>query len=261
MPVDIRILGWPVAVQFAAFMAAFLLIAAIGILVSEKLRKNKETYPSGETIALILGVYGAIYGVLLAFVIVIAWEDLDTASSRVDMESAALASVVRDSQFFPAPVRDAISDDMNRYVDHTVNTEFKEMSNGFVPSASNPALEEIFTTLKGFTPRNASEVAAYEQILTNLNSAIADRRARIGDSEDHLPPLLQYFIFGGALCVIVLASLYKPKSMFDRVMVLVSISALLAASLLVVIGLNRPFSGDISVSPDAFYRGILAQYR
>ncbi|MFG2639225.1 hypothetical protein ACGFX8_37270 [Streptomyces sp. NPDC048362] len=242
-------------------MATFLAIAAIGVLASEKLRKNKQVSPSGETIALILGVYGAIYGVLLAFVIVIAWEDLSTAKSRVDMESAALASVVRDSQFFTPPVRNAISGDMDRYVDHTVEVEWKQMSSGVVPSASNPALESIFSTLKGYTPRNASEVAAYEQILTNLNDAIADRRARIGDSEDRLPPLLQYFIFGGAVCVIMLASLYKPKSVFDRVMVLVSITALLAASLLVVIGLNRPFTGDISVSPDAFYRGILAQYR
>ncbi|MFG2639036.1 hypothetical protein ACGFX8_35990 [Streptomyces sp. NPDC048362] len=260
MPVDVQILKWPSIALFAALIGAFLLISAAGAAGFRKLRRGRDVSPSNETVALVLGIYGAIYGVLLAFVVVIAWDDLSTAEGRVDAESASLASIVRDAEFFPAGVRDSISRDMKGYLKNVINVEWVEMGQGKVPSASNPYLEDILATLKDYRPSNAREVADYESIRTDLTSAISDRRDRIGYSGEQLPPLLQYFILGGAVSVVLLACCYTPRGRLDQVVLLTSVSVLLAASLLIVLGLNHPFAGDISVSPDAYYRGVLSQY-
>ncbi|MFG2638635.1 hypothetical protein ACGFX8_33480 [Streptomyces sp. NPDC048362] len=261
MSIDVQILEWPTVVQFIVFTGGFLLIAMISAIAFRWLSNFKGIEPSSETLALILGVYGAIYGVLLAFVIVIAWEDLNAASSRVTMESAALASVVRDASFFPVSVRDEISHEMRDYIDYTVNVEWRDMRKGRAPRASNPSLDDMLATVRSYTPDNTRGTVAYERMLTDLNTATTERRGRIGESQQHLPQLLQWFIFGGAICVVLLAAGYRPKSILDQVLLLGSLSLLLSSSLLIVLGLNHPFSGDISVSPDSYYSGILAQYR
>ncbi|MGY4967369.1 bestrophin-like domain [Streptomyces sp. 900105245] len=260
MPLDVQILTWPPLALLIALLSGFLLIAAAGATICRKLRNDGDTTPSGETIALILSIYGAIYGVLLAFVVVIAWDDLNKAEDQVDAESASLAAVVRDADFLPADVRNHIATDMKKYLDHILNTEWVEMKQGRVPSASNSYLDGMLTTLKGYKPNSEREVADYERIRADLTTAIARHRDRIAYSDEQLPPLLQYFIFGGAISVILLACWYRPKDRLDQLILLTSICVLLASSLLIVLGLNHPFTGDISVAPDAYYRGILSQY-
>jgi hypothetical protein len=61
------------------------------------LKKNHEV--AGFT----FGVLGAFYGLLLAFVIVAAWERFDRANANVEEEGVALISLYRLSKGFSAP--------------------------------------------------------------------------------------------------------------------------------------------------------------
>src|SRR3954454_20222757 len=56
-----------------------------------------------EISAPMLGVVAAVFGLLLAFVIVIAYQNYLEAQANVDREAGALASLVRDSDAFPEP--------------------------------------------------------------------------------------------------------------------------------------------------------------
>ncbi|WP_432021372.1 hypothetical protein [Streptomyces sp. 1222.5] len=260
MPVDVRFLSWPAAVQLLVLIGIFFLLSSAGAVAFRYLRGRSGSAPSNETITVILGIYGAIYGALLAFVIVIAWDDLNAAKGRVDAEAASLAAVARDAEFLPAETRERISGDMKEYLTYTVNVEWNKMRMGKVPSASNPNLNDMLATLRKYKPTSAREIADYQRMRTDLTSTIGDRRARIGDSGEQLPDLLRYFIFGGAICVILLCCCFSVSSVFEQAVLLAAVSVLLASSLLVVVGLNHPFVGDISVSPEAYYRGILSQY-
>ncbi|MGY4967368.1 bestrophin-like domain [Streptomyces sp. 900105245] len=260
MPVDIRFISWPVAVQLGALVCTLLFLSIVGAVSFRLLRRTRGIAPSSETVTLILGIYGAIYGALLAFVIVIAWDDLNAAKARVDSEAASLTAVARDADFLPSDVRNRISNDIKEYLNYTVTTEWREMKLGKVPNTSNPHLEHILLTLKKYNPANEREVADYRRIRSDLTTTVSDRRARIGDSGEQLPPLLRYFIFGGAICVVLLACWYSVASIIEQAVLLTAVSVLLASSLLIILQLNHPFVGEISVSPDAFYRGTLSRY-
>ncbi|MGY4967398.1 bestrophin-like domain [Streptomyces sp. 900105245] len=256
---DIELLHWPVIVQFIVFTGGFLVISVLGAAFFRWIAKDSQS-PSGEVVAVTLGVYGAIYGVLLAFVIVTAWEELQVASAGVGDEAASMASIVRDAEFFPRNVRDDLRAEVKEYLHYTINVEWKDMQKGEPPHNSNPAIENLFTTVRDNPPADPKYAPAYERILTDLNSVISNRRDRIENSEENVPALLQLFIFGGAVCVILLACMYRTKNFLDQAVLLTSISILLASSLLMAVALNHPFIGDISVSPADFYRGILAQF-
>src|SRR6266550_4388273 len=98
------LLYMPLTEQIVTVTVAFSGLSVLGlylvrILVPlETLKKNHEV--AGFT----FGVLGAFYGLLLAFVIVAAWERFDRASANVQGEGVALISLYRLSKGFAEPV-------------------------------------------------------------------------------------------------------------------------------------------------------------
>jgi hypothetical protein len=54
----------------------------------------------------IIAVVGVIYAVLLAFVVIITWENFSAAEGVVGEEASALRSIYRESSAFPDEVRE-----------------------------------------------------------------------------------------------------------------------------------------------------------
>jgi hypothetical protein len=89
-----------------------LLIAAVGFRVAVVLlavwliRRIVPATSEGfhaEISAPMVGVVAALFGLLLAFVIVIAYQNFLDADDNVSREADSLASIVRDSAAFPEP--------------------------------------------------------------------------------------------------------------------------------------------------------------
>ena len=77
-----------------------------------------------------LGVVAALFGLLFAFVIVIAYQNFTDAQGNVSDEADALAAVVRDSGAFPQPQRDHVRAAVGVYVRAVVDEEWPRMRQG-----------------------------------------------------------------------------------------------------------------------------------
>src|SRR5271170_2219700 len=99
------LLYWPFWAQNAFVLLVFSGVSVLGLYLVrvtvplERLKQNHEV--AGFT----FGVIGAFYGLLLAFVIVAAWERFDRADALVQNEAMGLASLYRLSTGLPQPVR------------------------------------------------------------------------------------------------------------------------------------------------------------
>ncbi|MEW2529291.1 hypothetical protein [Streptomyces sp. NPDC047071] len=72
--------------------------------------------------------------------------------------------------------------------------------------------------------------------------------------------LLQVLAFGGALVLVPLTFLYGLRKLRVQMLFVASVAALVGFSLLLVVVLDRPFAGDLDVSPAPYREGALAQY-
>ncbi len=256
MNLHTRVLELPFVAQFFIFAASFMILSVAASIIFRKFKNGNDN----EVIVLVLGVFGALYGALLAFVIVIAWQDLQATKGHVAAEAASVAAVVRDANFFPKQVQDGISAAVNEYLHSTVDVDWKEMRVRHTPAVSSAAVNKLYAVMDGYVPQGKKESAAFKQMLADLGNLTGNRMARVGDSRREVPTLLQFLIFGGAICILLLASAYRAENFFDSALLLTLLSLLLAGSSVLVLGLNHPFSGAISVSPEPFFRGILSQY-
>ncbi|MGW7243418.1 bestrophin-like domain [Streptomyces sp. NPDC054804] len=127
-------------------------------------------------------------------------------------------------------------------------------------SAGRFHLQDAFRVLQTYDPKSEQEQVFYEQAVGHLDDVACQRRARITMARQQLPPLLQALAVGGALVLVPLTFLYGMRKLRVQILFVASVAGLVGFSLLLVFVLDRPFAGDLSVSPTPYREGALARY-
>ncbi|MER5309241.1 DUF4239 domain-containing protein [Streptomyces sp. NPDC002773] len=253
--------------HFSTFTLAMLTVGGtIGLAVagSVLLRRRYPSLAEGEhndMVGVTLGMFGAIYGIILAFVIVTLWTQLDNTQTIVATEATDVAMIARDAAAFPDPVRAQVDAALSGYVHAVVEDQWPRMREGR-PSygATADKLQTVFDVLQTYEPKTAREEVFYGEAVARLNDVASQRRARLTMAEQELPPLLQILAFGGALVLIPLTFLYGMRKLRIQILFVASVAALIGFSLLLVLVLDRPFAGELSVTPAPYQEGALARY-
>ncbi|NEB81560.1 DUF4239 domain-containing protein [Streptomyces sp. SID14478] len=214
-----------------------------------------------DMIGVVLGMYAAIYGIILAFVVVAEWEGLNDAHTNVAAEASQTAEVLRDAAAFPPEQQRKVSVAMDAYVHAVVDKQWPLMRDGRPdPGLTNSQVVGLYTVFQDYEPQTEAQKTYYAQAVTTLGEIASARRTRLADSEQSLPPLLNLLVYGGALVMLPLTFLYGIHSLRAQLMFVTSVAALIGVSLLLCLTLDHPFAGDLSVSPQPFKEGVLAQF-
>src|SRR3954451_6332708 len=111
-------------------LGAVCLTLAVTVLAVWLIRRAVPATKDGfhaEVSAPMLGVVAAIFGLLLAFVIVIAYQNFLDTDANVSREADTLASIVRDSKAFPEPGGRNVRLAVGAYARTVVNQEWPQM--------------------------------------------------------------------------------------------------------------------------------------
>ena len=107
-----------------------------------------------------LGVVAALFGLLLAFVIVTAYQTFLEASADVDREADSLASIVRDSTAFPDQDAERVRGAVRTYVRTVVDEEWGLKRDGRDSLRASRALDGVFAALQAVEPRHRQRPAS-----------------------------------------------------------------------------------------------------
>ncbi|MFJ9608553.1 DUF4239 domain-containing protein [Kitasatospora sp. NPDC101176] len=251
----------PAAPLAVLVVGGFVLLALAGSVLAARRFPALADGEHNEMVGVVLGMFGAIYGIILAFVIVNLWTELQDTGRVVSTEATAVSQIARDARAFPPATREALYAAVHGYVHAVVEDQWPLMRAGKGDSAvTTRALDGMYGALADYQPETPSEQAFYAKALDSLNDVAAQRRARIAVSHGQLPTLLQVLIFGGAVVITLTTFLYGIRSQRMRLLFVGSVAALVGFSLLLVIVLDRPFSGYMSVSPQPFKDSALARF-
>ncbi|MEU6880426.1 DUF4239 domain-containing protein [Streptomyces sp. NPDC046712] len=253
--------------HFSTFTLAVITVGgtvALAVTGSLLLRRRHPSLAEGEhndMVGVTLGMFGAIYGIILAFVIVTLWTQLESTQTIVATEATDMALIARDAAAFPAPVRARVDGALSEYVHAVVEDQWPRMRAGR-PSygATAGKLQTVYDVLQAYEPKTVREKVFYEEAVHHLDDVASQRRARLTMAEQELPPLLQVLAFGGAIVLIPLTFLYGMRRLRIQLLFVASVAALIGFSLLLVFVLDRPFAGELSVSPAPYREGALEKY-
>jgi hypothetical protein len=213
-----------------------------------------------EVSSQLLGVVAALFGLLLAFIVVIAYQNFGDTQSNVSNEADALAAIVRDSAAFRQPDSARIHAAVGAYVHAVVVDEWPRMHQGKESARAAAAVAGMYTAIQRADPKSSRAVAFYDDSVQQLSTVLVARRNRLNDAGGGLPWVIGVLLLVGSIIIVGYTVLVGSRSFWFHAIGACSIALVIALSLVVLVDLSYPFSGSLNVSSAPFQTGALAQF-
>jgi hypothetical protein len=244
---------WEVA---GAVCSVVVLLPLLGLFVFHRLVNWHAREEDTAMIGLSYALCGGIYAVVLAFVAVGTYEAMDKSTSIAADEANSLGGLAFDSGGLPEELGVRVRADLNKYIDIVTKKEW--------PSQQAYKMEErnyeegweqvrrIGLDLAKFEPVTTGQATVKGEMVHASNELFSARRARLLAANAHLPDAVwQMLIFGLGL-VSLYIYLFGPHNY--RIHMAVTGLTMLSIGLVftLIIALDYPFRGDLSVDDDAY---------
>lgn len=241
---------WEVGATFVG--VSMLLVMGLTVAVRRK-PWFKGVTENAEFIGLMYPMIGTIFGVVLAFTIVLSWQSFAEAETRIGSEVTLLSSISRNSQAFPCETQKDIETQLLSYAKVVVACEWKSLASDGNPSTvANRAYASIWKTYREYVPESYTETQFYEAGLRQLNQLGLERRYRIMSAKAVISRVVWIFLCVGGIATIVIPMIFWTKHTRVQVGLNMIMTFIISFSLWIVAALQYPYSGDVSVSESPF---------
>lgn len=236
------------------------LVAGGGVLVVRRLVSPERLRENNDFVGFTYAFVGLVYGVYLAFTVVIVWQHFDEAQTIVSREAIVLAQLWRDVE--PLPVAQPMHRQLQAYTKSVIDDEFPSMAAGRgAHPRTSAAVAAMWRTLQTahLTPGDATQAAFLAEAVRQMNAVTEARRGRLLSGDASLPGPMWFLLIAGGAGMVAFAWLIGTPHAWVQVAVTMFLAAILAYAIGIIVAVVNPFAGDISVQPDP-YRGILTVF-
>jgi membrane protease YdiL (CAAX protease family) len=240
----------------SAVCLVLILIPLAGLFIFHRLVPWRYREEDTAMVGLSYALCGGLYAVMLAFVAVGTYETMDRSATIASDEANSLGGIAFDSAGLPAELAVRVREDVDRYIDIVTKKEWPSQQ-AYRMEARNyeegwAQMRRISLDLASFEPATQGQATVKAELEHVVNDLFAERRTRLLAAKAHLPDAVwQMLIFGLGL-VAIYVFLFGPHSY--KIHMAVTALTMLSIGLVftLVIALDYPFRGDVSVDSDAY---------
>jgi Protein of unknown function (DUF4239) len=242
------------AILFTGAWAAF---AVIGFRIALLYRPQDRVEAHNDTYGVYFGMVGLLYAILLAFVVVVAWEQFNAAEESTHTEVTRLSNLFRDSEPLAGTDQNRIQNALVVYVQNVIDREYDAMADGESDEPTEEAYEAIWNGFYNVRVEGDGPAASfYDSAVGRLNELGEARRLRILSSQSTIPLPLWILLVGGGLFTISWLFPFYMRDTRVQTVALGSVGAFTGFVLFLIYALQHPFAGDIAIDP-AVYQSLL----
>jgi hypothetical protein len=247
MSLSARLLMIPDWQALLLILGTIVLPSLGGFFVVERLVPMAIRRAHNDVAGFMFSAVGVMYGVLLAFVVIVVWEQFHVTRLNVQQESSVAASL---NYAMGAYAHSSHSPDLQprllAYLHEIVDKEFPAMAVFHQPPANNRALAAIWNEVQGLSPTSPRQQVLYGELIGRLNELEQMRVKRLDDACDGLPGVIWLALIAGAVLTIGFTYLLGTENRDAH-----------AVMFYVIIELDYPFAGTVRIGTETF-RGVIA---
>jgi hypothetical protein len=221
-----------------------------GVLV---FRPWVQSWPrsENETVGYMLSIAGVAYAVLLAMIAVGAWNGASTVDVAIQQEANALAGVYRGvGAFRPAP-RDHFQQLVRDYVDFVVRDEWPALRRDQRSPRTELASQTLSEEIVGFEPATPAEQMIKPIVVSKVNEFEDARRLRLLEGSRGLGPITWFVVVIGGIMTLAFTFFFRVEHKSVHLVISMLASGMLAVVVFLILAMDHPLWGDVSVQPDA----------
>ena len=228
------------------------LISCLGLLLFQKLVPESARRVENDVVAGTMAIVGVAYAVLIAFIAVATWQAFTDGDKATDVEASHIANMYRDVEGLPKDLADQIRNHVKGYVDKVINVEWPAQQQGELSRAGREDIEKIHTLIVSFIPQNPRDTVIQGEFLRVLNELYSSRRTRQLASQNAIPPVIWWIIILGSIGTISYVYLFNVENRRWHLIMTAMVASSMALVIVLVIALDRPFRGELSITTDAY---------
>jgi hypothetical protein len=246
--------GWlpnlPVVWIAVVVLAGMGLLAAVIYAVVMRLAAGEHGDAVHAVSPGMLPPMGILFALIVGFLAVGVWGNVDRAQDAVDSEASALRSVVLLSDDLPE-VRTRMRALIRRQIQTAVDQEWPAMEKQRADITAIPGpLAEALHLVVRLEPRSAGETVAQREVVSSLQDALEARRRRIIVSDSSINAVKWVGLIALALLTLMgIAAVHSGNRTTARLTVGVFTVAV-AVVVTMLVAQDHPFSGQLGLGPD-----------
>jgi hypothetical protein len=234
----------------AVVVAASVFVAVGSVLLANRRSRRRGTTDESGSLSPFITTVALVYGALLGFTVVVAWEQFSSAEANVSNESSTLATMYRQSIALPAPEQTTMRTLLRKYT-AAVQAEWDSQGSDAASATARAAITDMYRVLGKQQPPAASDSIDAE-IRGQLNVLTSQRNTRVLDNRPRIPGLLWGGLLFGGVLLIGLLGLSRLDDRRSHMVLSSAIAILLGLLLFLIFWLDHPFGRQLGVTPATF---------
>jgi hypothetical protein len=233
-------------------------LSLLGLVIFNKFSSAEHRHKDTETVGLTYAIVAVVYAVLIGFIVVNVFESSAKGDEIATTEANQLSSLKLDSLGLSTDESKLIRESVNKYLDIVIQKEWPAQQAG---NLSDEVFQPGWTQLSVLS----MQLAAYEPdansrgqavtktaMLAVMDEVVQARRNRIEAAGDHVPDVIwQILLLAGAIAV-GYTYLFGAHSFKIHLAITGLIAATISLVFVLIIALDYPFRGEVSVSDEAY---------
>jgi Protein of unknown function (DUF4239) len=232
------------------------LIAAGSVWVADRTLTKPVSEGHNGSLSPFLTCVGLVYGALLGFTIVVAWEQFSSAEANVSNEASTVTTMYRQTVGMPVPEQTQMRELLRNYAKAVEGPEWQNaIRAGTGTEGARDALNDMYRVLGGEQSSAASNPIS-QKFLDQLTTLASERNQRILDAKPRIPGLLWTGLIFGGVVLLGLGGFMRLGSARGHLVLLSAVALLLGLLLFIVYWLDHPFGNQLGVTSAPFEQSL-----
>lgn len=227
------------------------ILALGGFLVVRRLAEHTRLVRQHDVAGFLIAVVGVIYAVLLAFMVVIQWENYSAARQDASTEAKAIGGIYRDSVAL-GPAGNHLRVAVTKYANAVATVEWPYMATHLSEDPRvDPYRNAMWKAVTGLRVTNPTAQEIVKDAIANVSRAGDARRTRVDDSSSELSPVMWAVLIAGGILTVGFCYFFSLESFASQAAMISILATLITLSLFLILTLDLPFTGTVATHPTA----------
>ncbi|MEV1043960.1 hypothetical protein [Streptomyces sp. NPDC049916] len=237
-----------------AMASACAVVLTIAVLNNRRIADDDDPSQTPDVIEYMTMMIGVVYAIVLGLAIAGVWEGRGAAQESVRLEAQALHEVRTRVSVYPPAVRERVRADVEAYVAHVVDDEWKVMAErGELTERGSRLLGRVRAGVTAYEPRTDHEGQAYQPLVDQVAAADDARSSRGQNAGATMPGVVWFGLIIGALVTVGLIFTLQIRRTSRELLLAGLFSALIAFLLFLIWDFDAPFGRGISATAAPFF--------
>ncbi|WP_405135764.1 DUF4239 domain-containing protein [Nocardia sp. NBC_01388] len=235
-------------------LVLFAVVAVVVFVVGDRIRPKSWRHGDDKAAGnMVLDLVNMFFAAIVAFIVVILWQQYDDTHAHTIAEGKALTTVYEAANTLPEPSRSQIQSLTRAYTEEVVGQEWKVMANDSkLSQPTQDTFDNIRAAVSGVQSTDPDVKDLQSKADAALDAAAEARYDRGIDAEYHLPTFLYVALWFGTVMLLI-GTVLSGVVVTRRSVIMTGLFGMVIGAVIVAVyQLDRPFAGGNTVSKDAF---------